>query len=217
MFRPDTWDRDIWLSVTAGNEYGLAARFGPGDVVLDIGAHIGAFSYLALDHGAGRVVSVEPDPENAYYLRHNVHMACGATDRCVIVTAAAGEADGTAEFTAHPVNTGGGAVGAGEGRRFPVAVVAFDRLVDFAAGESGTIRLLKLDCEGSEWPVLHTSRRLHRVRAIVGEYHVPESGRGSGGAEELDGLLRGAGFEVLTRPTAGRMGLFTAWRAGSAV
>lgn len=210
MFRDGTWDRDIWRSVTDGNEYGVEGRFEPSDVVIDIGAHIGAFSYLVLDHGAGRVISVEPDPENAYYLRHNVHMACGATDRCVIVTAAAGAEWGVAEFTAQPVNTGGGSLWPADGdRRFPVAVVPFDRLVDLA----GAVRLLKLDCEGAEWDILHASRRLDRVTEIVGEYHVPAGGRGSGGEEELKDLLRRAGFEVATRPTADRMGLFTARRS----
>ena len=33
------------------------------------------------------------------------------------------------------------------------------------------MRLLKLDCEGAEWPILLTSRRLHLIDEIVGEFH----------------------------------------------
>jgi hypothetical protein len=33
------------------------------------------------------------------------------------------------------------------------------------------IKLLKLDCEGSEFPILLTSRLLGKVEKIIGEYH----------------------------------------------
>jgi DNA polymerase III delta prime subunit len=33
------------------------------------------------------------------------------------------------------------------------------------------IKLLKIDIEGSEYPVLYTSTQLYKVKEIVGEYH----------------------------------------------
>ena len=38
----------------------------------------------------------------------------------------------------------------------------------------GRVDLLKLDCEGSEWPILAHASQLHRVRTICGEYHERE-------------------------------------------
>ena len=35
------------------------------DVVIDVGAHLGTFTRIALRHGARLVVAVEPDPVNA--------------------------------------------------------------------------------------------------------------------------------------------------------
>jgi FkbM family methyltransferase len=86
------------------------------------------------------------------------------------------------------VNTGNGSVLWGTGDQ--VAKIALDDVIDeiTANGTSGTngrngansensangagrIRLLKLDCEGAEWPILLTSRRLHLVDEIVGEFH----------------------------------------------
>ena len=54
----------------------------------------------------------------------------------------------------------------------PVRKIALDDVVDSLtnAGER-RIRLLKLDCEGAEWPILLTSRRLHVIDEIVGEFH----------------------------------------------
>src|SRR5205085_1196267 len=68
------------------------------------------------------------------------------------------------------VNTGGGSVVWGLGE--PVAKIAFDDLVDLATNRGERrIRLLKLDCEGAEWPILLTSRRLHLIDEIVVEFH----------------------------------------------
>lgn len=44
----------------------------PGDVCLDLGAHIGAFTIRALAAGAARVVAVEPMPSNLEMFRINV-------------------------------------------------------------------------------------------------------------------------------------------------
>ena len=58
--------------------------FGPeafspnGHAVLDIGAHIGVFSRLALSLGAERVLGVEPEPENAALWRTNCEAALGS-------------------------------------------------------------------------------------------------------------------------------------------
>jgi hypothetical protein len=50
---------------------------------------------------------------------------------------------------------------------FQVVTVPFDLIVELAVG-AGSVRLLKLDCEGSEWPILFTSRRLgHSTRVSV--------------------------------------------------
>lgn len=42
-----------------------------GDVVVDCGAHIGVFTWKALEAGAAKVVAVEPDPANLECLRRN--------------------------------------------------------------------------------------------------------------------------------------------------
>jgi hypothetical protein len=68
------------------------------------------------------------------------------------------------------LNTGGGSVVWGLGE--PVAKIAFDDVVDLATnGGQRRVRLVKLDCEGAEWPIVLTSRRLHLIDQIVGEFH----------------------------------------------
>ncbi len=47
------------------------ARLRPGDTVIDCGAHVGTFTRYALQHGAARVVAVEPDAANIAALEAN--------------------------------------------------------------------------------------------------------------------------------------------------
>ena len=67
------------------------------------------------------------------------------------------------------------------------------------------VGLLKLDCEGSEWPILATSRLLHKVERIAGEFHffghqLPEvADLPPFTLPGLTGLLQHAGFNVYTK------------------
>jgi hypothetical protein len=48
-----------------------------------------------------------------------------------------------------------------------VKAVSLDEIVDAAR----SIRFLKIDCEGSEWPILYTCTKLDQIQEIAGEYH----------------------------------------------
>ena len=135
------------------------------------------------------------------------------------------------------INTGSGSVIWGGGE--PVAKIAFDDIVDRATNRGERrVRLLKLDCEGAEWPILLTSQRLHLIGEICGEFHeiggaLPGDQRGPPGGrarllagrptkftiDVLVGCLERAGFTVTyrrhMRPTGALegLGLFFATRA----
>ena len=85
--------------------------------------------------------------------------------------------------------------------------------------------MLKIDCEGAEFPILLTSRRLGDIDRIVGEYHelraLPPAHARVPGVEEfslqiLTSALESAGYAVATEPQAsgpfGELGLFFADR-----
>jgi hypothetical protein len=55
------------------------------------------------------------------------------------------------------------------------------------------IHILKLDCEGSEYPILMTCTELHRVEHILGEWHHVND---QWSIESLKRHLEGIGFEV---------------------
>jgi FkbM family methyltransferase len=223
QFRPGTWDRATFESVVAHNEYRLPDRFEPDDVIVDVGGHIGSFSYAALSRGAGQVFTFEASPANCEVLRHNL-APFGA--RSVVRHAAVFRSDSDLQslpffLPADPGHTGGGGVHPLPGSR-AVPAVGFDHVIDEVTRHGQRrVRLLKLDCEGSEWPILLTTRRLGLVDAICGEYHIADfrgplrvEGHDRYSTDLLEQVLHSHGFTVELDPTQLPVGLFFAWRAG---
>lgn len=186
-FRPKTCDWTVFYSIVGSNEYQLPDSFNDDDVIIDIGVHIGAFSFACLQRGAGRVVGFEVEQQN-------FDLACDHLalfrDRCRLIQKAVWRSDvaetelsfGGYPTTTDGVNTGGGSVLDGHwdqpdmspsniGYRAAVPTIGLDEILR----EFPRVRMLKLDCEGSEWPILLTSRELGRVEAICGEFHLPSS------------------------------------------
>jgi hypothetical protein len=97
-----------------------------------------------------------------------------------------------------------------------------DVIVELSAG--GRPLLVKLDCEGAEWPILFTSRLLGRALAVFGEYHLgalPPAFRVAGAPphtpEGLVACLRGHGLTATAVPhpkAPSRIGHFFARRQG---
>src|SRR5262249_25416707 len=96
LFCPQLYDRrEIKALLTA---------LRPGDVFVDVGAHIGFYTLQAARRvgEGGRVVAIEADPETAKRLEGNVGLNPGV--RVQIATIAVSDEDGTARFA---VNTSG--------------------------------------------------------------------------------------------------------------
>jgi FkbM family methyltransferase len=223
QLRPGTIDRRLFREVVIHNDYELPPRFEPHDVILDVGAHLGSFALAALRRGAGTVYCCEADPDNFRLLRHNLRPYRG---RVRLLPHAVWRSDAkVTHLRLHnpedPRNTGAIRVADRSGGP-AVPVLPFDDLVLRATcGGAGRVRLLKLDCEGAEWPVLLTARTLSLVDALCGEYHLDActgpfrvAGHGTYSPELLERHLAEHGFRVRTRPAVKdpRFGLFFAQR-----
>lgn len=71
----------------------------PGDVVLDLGAHIGSFALAAAARGC-RVIAVEASPDNANLIRESIRVNQWS-DRCQVIHAAVSDRDGELAFTSY--------------------------------------------------------------------------------------------------------------------
>ncbi len=194
-FREGSQDRDIWHSVRIKNEYSLHGKW-LWDVI-DVGAHIGAFTSLVASMGARKIIAVEPDPDNAYLLRFNTR---SIKDRVTVIEKAVG-CSGMKHALVEDTwpNTGG--VSYAES---PEGTVETVRLNDLLQDLEGPV-LLKLDCEGCEYCAV-SSADLSKVTAIVGEFHESWGGQVS----QLEMALTSQGFLFSYHYTGAGIGLFGA-------
>jgi FkbM family methyltransferase len=148
----------------------------PGDIVFDVGAHIGEMSVLAarLCGPAGKVYAFEPVPDSCERIRENV--ALNAVQNIDVQPVAIGERTGTVGMNVFPAaysgwNSLGQPVYAGsEGA--PIATTASvevpcTTLDEFcAAQEIARINFLKVDVEGYECEVFRGAARMLREQRI---------------------------------------------------
>jgi FkbM family methyltransferase len=171
-FRPGSCDEEVFRAINVWNEYRLPPTFEPGDIIVDIGTHIGSFCHAALERGSHRVYGFEAFSKNFEHARRNL-----ATygSRVTVQNKAVWRSDTKVNrltFTSlEGENNAAGHVVGAQGAD-GVEAIAFDDIVlELTENGRNRIKMVKLDCEGSEYTILFTSKVLHLVDSIVGEYH----------------------------------------------
>ena len=172
--RPGTLDAAIFKEVFVHRLYTPAGfEIGPRDVVVDIGAQIGAFSVFAAQAAAsGRVIAFEPAPANFELLQHNIEL--NSLPNVETLPRAVSGVAGERELRLSQ-NTGGHSFHAVE-KAAPIAVirVAAVTLADVARErELPQIDFLKMDCEGEEYGIIEgcPDELLRRIRRLAMEVH----------------------------------------------
>ena len=144
------------------------------DVVIDVGAHLGTFTRVALQRGARVVVAVEPDPINAYCLERTFQSEITA-GRVRVVKAAAWHTTGSLTFELGEASQTG-RVASGKGKRaVGVRAVTLDQMASELRLDR--VDFIKMDIEGAERHALAGARRLlarHKPRLAICIYHAPD-------------------------------------------
>jgi FkbM family methyltransferase len=188
---PDRISRETWLDVLGRNEYLLAPTIPADAVVIDIGANSGAFSYACLRRGAGNVLAFEPGPVaelaekncaefgNRFQLIRKAVWRSDQAEKMLMLAPSHRERHSGSVSAVLPKN----------GPSITASVIDLDSVLR----RFDQIHILKLDCEGSEYPILMTCTELHRVEHILGEWHHVND---QWSIESLKRHLEGIGFEV---------------------
>ena len=163
------------LAELAADIYGdISVGVRPGDIVLDIGAHIGAFTRHALRQGAKLVVAIEIAPDNIELLKRNFADEI-ASGRVIVYPKGVWDKDDTITIHVDTISAGYSAVLERE-KGFAdvsVPVTTIDKIVD----ELGLphVDFIKSDIEGAERNALagatNTLYRFKPRMAIAG-YHL---------------------------------------------
>lgn len=159
----------------------LANAGGPTELVVDVGAHIGAFSRLwHKKNPEAMIAAIEVCPENIAALKANTesfatifHGACTYdTDELMLLNAVFPNCASTGGSIVAKVREINDAEMVGRPYlcdRRPIRTFGLEEIMDSL--QVDYITVLKLDCEGSEFSILEHATCLDRVAFILGEYH----------------------------------------------
>ena len=152
--------------------YGLnRIDFMPGDAVIDIGAHIGMFAiYTALRFPEIVIHAFEAFPQNIELLEQNLDRN-GITTVRIHRQGVSGDGR-LLEMVTDPRNSGGSTCYSRmleHGRSTGIPSTTLDHIFDSLGIEK--CKLLKIDCEGSEYEILFSTHSLSKVEYLSGEFH----------------------------------------------
>jgi FkbM family methyltransferase len=157
-----------WEQIEVDSYRAYAAAISPDAVVIDVGAHIGTYSIIAIQKAGsrGKVLAFEPHEfTKAHLLRHLKWN--GVSDQVVVRDICCGSREGMADFYCLP--------GQAEGMNGLVPIEGFEKhLVKITTLDKELQQLnlepqiIKIDVEGAEWEVLRGAEEcLSRVKPIL--------------------------------------------------
>lgn len=136
--------------------------------VIDIGAHIGAFSvYVAHRNPNTQIVAIEPEGNNYDYLTQNVNLKPNVLPLHAFV----GYDKSLNTIIVDPENSGGHCIVAGDSSIPAPRMITVEQIIDLYQWDQ--VDLLKIDCEGCEVDVLSNmpDETFKKINRIVGERH----------------------------------------------
>lgn len=145
--------------------------FRPGDCVVDIGGHIGLVSItLALRNPFLRIYAYEPHPDN--YALFDRNLAINRISNVELYPEAISGDGRPLDLRSKETNSGAAsAVAATLGDRCVCGIPSLTLDQVFARHGITRCRLLKIDCEGSEYEILSATTVWDRVDRLCGEFH----------------------------------------------
>lgn len=162
-----------WIS-----EYSPEYSVHRGDVVVDVGAHIGTFGDDALRRGAAKVVMVEPDPVNVECIRRNFTPEI-AVGKVVVIPEGAWSRPDTLTFSVGAANSGTGSFVVPEEGKGHQEIRVPVRPLDDMLRQAGIERVnfIKMDIEGAEREALKGAARTlgaWKPRLMLDMYHLKD-------------------------------------------
>lgn len=141
-----------------------------GDVVVDVGGHIGSFSVkTASKSGAAKIYTCEPFPPTFDILRSNTEKF----DHVEVSRIAISNRSGTDTLYFSEANPAENSLVRKTDNSIDVSLMTLEEFLD--SKKITNVDLLKLDCEGAEFEILHASENvLGRIQKMVMEVHEPE-------------------------------------------
>ena len=163
--------------------------FAQEDVVIDIGGHVGIFAiYLAKRHPEITIYAYEPIPDNFQHFQKNI--AQNGVKSVHVFNKAVTQDGRSLPMTVNFSFNSGGATAAWDKDQlsslyteYAVESVTLNSI--FETHQIDRCRLLKIDCEGSEYEILLDTQYLDRIQFMSAEFHTNEFLQAQGYSPEM--------------------------------
>jgi FkbM family methyltransferase len=171
--------KDIFLD----DVYGLRQLHGSVQTIVDIGAHVGFFSLYARSLFPNATIhAYEPNPDLAEDLDKNA-----IAGQFRVFPESVGIRSNTVRLSRERDSV---FTRTFEDPQGVVPQVSIEQVIERLGG---AVDVLKLDCEGCEWPILESPRSLCAVHFLTMEYHL----LGSHSLDEMKRLVRSHGLDII--------------------
>ena len=162
------------------------------DVVFDIGANLGLFSYYSILKGASKVYSFEPGESQSNAIKDNFE----SIGNLVVEQKAVSDETGILRFNKHKTKSIlSGVFTDSDSDEYDIVECRSVNLVDYCKeNKIDNINFLKMDCEGYEYKIFEslTDEFIRKIDKITMEYHLNNDGR----VKYLIDRLESNGFNV---------------------
>ncbi len=171
----------------------VASSFPPNGLILDVGAHHGTYTVMALRRYPGvRLIAVEPDPKGAKMLRNNLKLN-NLTDRAEIVEAAIADTDGTSAFVEDSMGSWGNHLVRDDDASAQTSGAVKVKTVRLATVLQGRKPdLVKINAEGAEFSLIPQMFAMNILPKWIILLAHPEAGS----EESLLKTMREQGYDV---------------------
>jgi FkbM family methyltransferase len=192
-FYPSVLSGELWYNpeLRIEDELFFQKYLRPGDMVIDVGANIGALTLQAsiIAGQSGTVIAVEPHPRIFQYLMKNVNLNGAANVR--VYNCALGNTEGTIRFSDGAMDDTNAVAKNENGLTVPLC------RLDNLPIETASIALLKVDVEGFEKFVFEGAERvLKATKCIFFESWEENFRRYCYSSKNLIELLEHGGFSI---------------------
>ncbi len=198
LYRPNTLDKMVLWEQWGAKDY-QTVTVKEGDVVIEIGGHIGTstLNYAHLVGPRGVVYSIEALPENFAILKRNIERNAITNVKALELAIVGDPNIHEIVLNTNPYNSGGHSIfkmSVEEEARSVCPAMTLEKLVE--TQRIDRIDILQMDIEGAEFDILLNADKslLGSIPQIMFEYHdAYASGRSHA---DLTGLLHGLGFKT---------------------
>tara|TARA_Y100001936_G_C16084189_1_gene680281 strand:+ start:1107 stop:1877 length:771 start_codon:yes stop_codon:yes gene_type:complete len=194
---------NVWMI----NEYNMESyEIKKNDIIIDVGSHIGLFSLLASKFCTeGKIFSYEPVKDNFECFISNLNLN---QIKHIFPFNLAVSSDSSKLDLFLNEDESGHSIFSQNDKKISVNSISLKEIFD--KNNISICKLLKLDCEGSEYSIIDALpiEYFKRIENIVIEYHLADSRPEY--AEKLITKIKNAGFQIETKPHYNDMGFLIA-------